>query len=79
MRDFEKRASGMSRLNLWVGIAGAVVAFAMFPGNWASSLLAFLGGGLIGVALEKRYLDQMRSILLKLWRVYQDTGRSRSG
>lgn len=67
MEDFAKRAKGMRPLNLFAGLAGVAVAFAAFPGSWLSSLLAALSGGLIGVSLEKRYLGEMRAILLKLW------------
>ena len=70
MEDFQKRAKGMSMVNLLAGVLGVAVAFILFSDAWQSSLLAGLGGGLIGVSLEKRYLGEMREVMLKLWRAY---------
>ena len=64
--DFARRAKGMKVMNLVAGIAGVAVAFAVAPSQWLPILAAGLGGGLIGVSLEKRYLAEMRTVILKL-------------
>jgi hypothetical protein len=66
--DFVKRAKGMSALNLAVGVLGVAVGFIIGSHEWLAVLAAGLGGGLVGVSLEKRYLGEMREIILKLSR-----------
>lgn len=64
--DFAKRAKGMKTMNLVAGIAGVAVAFFAAYSEWLAILAGTLGGALIGVSLEKRYLAEMRTVILKL-------------
>lgn len=66
LADFLTRARGMSTLNLGAGLVACGAAFAIGAPQWTIALLAALGGALIGVSLEKRYLQEMRGVIEKL-------------
>lgn len=71
--DFQKRAKGMSVTNLVVGVVGVIAGFVVAPdGGLLAVAAAAMGGGLIGVSLEKRYLAEMRDIILKLHEATKD-------
>ena len=63
LKDFLARSRGMSTLNLAAGIVGALAALLISAPQPVVALLAILGGALIGVSLEKRYLAEMRGVI----------------
>lgn len=63
LRDFLQRPRAMNKLNLAAGVIACLAALVLTAPQEIVVVLAGLGGGLIGVSLEKRYLTEMRGVI----------------